>query len=81
MPLLAFQGMYCSITVPSDTSNVIYSTGLAGLINTIQMYTRPAIVAAILGTVSTVGFTLQGVGLAYFYRQVPKTLSPVSRYI
>jgi hypothetical protein len=59
---------------------LIYSTGLAGLINTIQMYTRPAIVAAILGTVSTVGFILQGVGLAYFYHQV-RTLAALHRVL
>lgn len=46
------------------------STGLAGLINTIQMYTRPAIVAAVLGTVSTVGWVVQGVGIGLYFRQV-----------
>lgn len=48
----------------------IPSTGSAGLINTISMYSRPALVAAILGTISTVGWTLQGLGLAYFYREI-----------
>lgn len=34
------------------------------------MYVKPAIVAGILGTIATVGWTLQGVGLAYFYWKV-----------
>ena len=46
------------------------STGSAGLIQTIQMYTRPAFVAAALGTVATVGWVIQGVGNALYYRQV-----------
>ncbi|TFY72661.1 hypothetical protein EVG20_g331 [Dentipellis fragilis] len=48
----------------------IPSTGSAGLIRTIQMYTRPAIVAAILGTIATVGWTIQGLGFAFYYRQI-----------
>jgi hypothetical protein len=46
------------------------STGSAGLINTIQMYARPSIVAAIFGTLATVGWTIQGLGNAYYYRQI-----------
>lgn len=46
------------------------STGLAGLINTIQMYTGHHFVAAVLGTLATVGWALQGFGLGYLYRQV-----------
>lgn len=38
------------------------------------MYTGHHFVAAILGTISTVGWGLQGVGLGYLYRQV----SPLS---
>jgi hypothetical protein len=46
------------------------STGSAGLINTIQMFARKSIAAAILGTVATVGWTIQGVGNAFYYRQI-----------
>jgi len=46
------------------------STGSAGLIQTIQMFARKAIVAGVLGTVATVGWTLQGVGNAFYYRQI-----------
>ena len=34
------------------------------------MYTKPAFVAAALGTVATVGWVIQGVGNALYYRQV-----------
>jgi hypothetical protein len=39
------------------------------LINTISMFARKAIVAASLGIVATVGWTIQGLGTAYFFRQ------------
>ncbi|KAF4576436.1 hypothetical protein EYR36_004413 [Pleurotus pulmonarius] len=48
----------------------IPSTGSAGLIQTIQMYARHAWVAAVLGTVTTVGWTVQGLGNAFYYRQI-----------
>ncbi|KDQ33148.1 hypothetical protein PLEOSDRAFT_1060816 [Pleurotus ostreatus PC15] len=48
----------------------IPSTGSAGLIQTIQMYARHAWVAAVLGTVTTVGWTIQGLGNAFYYRQI-----------
>jgi len=48
----------------------IPSTGSAGLIQTIQMYASGHWAAGILGTVATVGWSLQGLGLAYYYRQV-----------
>ncbi|KAG8861205.1 hypothetical protein FRB96_003155 [Tulasnella sp. 330] len=47
----------------------IPSTGSAGLIQTIQAYAQGHIVAGILGTIATVGWVLQGVGLAFYYRQ------------
>lgn len=47
-----------------------HSTGSAGLINTIQMFTSGHIVAAIFGTIATVGWTVQGLGNAFYYRQV-----------
>lgn len=46
------------------------STGSAGLIQMIQMYARGAIVAGVLGTVATVGWVVQGVGNAFYYREV-----------
>ncbi|KZP19482.1 scamp-domain-containing protein [Athelia psychrophila] len=48
----------------------IPSTGSAGLINTIQMYTHGKIIAAIFGTVATVGWTIQGLGNMYYYRLI-----------
>ncbi|KAJ2982658.1 hypothetical protein NUW54_g10721 [Trametes sanguinea] len=48
----------------------IPSTGSAGLIQTIQAFTKPSLPAAIVGTVATVGWVVQGVGLAYYYRQI-----------
>lgn len=61
--------------MPNATATEQYSddngsTGSAGLIQTIQMYTRPAFVAAALGTVATVGWVIQGVGNALYYKQV-----------
>lgn len=54
--------VYAIIGVPS--------TGLAGLINTIQMYSRGALVAGILGTISTLGWVLQFLGIGFFFRQI-----------
>jgi len=48
----------------------IPSTGSAGLIQTIRMYIGHHWVAAILGTVATVGWTIQGLGNAFYYRQI-----------
>jgi len=46
------------------------STGSAGLIRMIQMFVRHYWAAAILGLVATVGWTIQGLGNAFYYRQV-----------
>ena len=48
----------------------IPSTGSAGLIQTVSMFSRGHLAAAILGTFASVGWTLQGVGNAFFYRMV-----------
>lgn len=48
----------------------IPSTGSAGLIQTIQAFKKPSLPAAIVGTVATVGWVVQGAGLAYYYRQI-----------
>jgi hypothetical protein len=48
----------------------IPSTGSAGLIQTIQMFSQGHWAAGILGTIATVGWSLQGVGNAFYYRQV-----------
>jgi hypothetical protein len=48
----------------------IPSTGSAGLIQTIGMFNRHAIAAGILCIVATVGWTIQGVGNAYYYKQI-----------
>ncbi|KAI0928446.1 hypothetical protein AcW1_005687 [Taiwanofungus camphoratus] len=47
----------------------IPSTGSAGLIQTIRMFSIKAPVAAILGTIATVGWVVQGVGIALCYYQ------------
>ncbi|KAH7889349.1 scamp family-domain-containing protein [Phlebopus sp. FC_14] len=48
----------------------IPSTGSAGLIQTIQMYSRGHWAAGILGTFATVGWSVQGLGNAFYYRQI-----------
>lgn len=48
----------------------IPSTGSAGLINTISAFSRKAIVVGVLGTIATVGWVIQGVGNAFYYRQI-----------
>jgi hypothetical protein len=48
----------------------IPSTGSAGLIQMIQMYAQGHWAAGILGTIATVGWTVQGLGNAFYYRQV-----------
>ncbi|TFK76382.1 scamp-domain-containing protein [Pluteus cervinus] len=46
------------------------STGSAGLIRTIQMFSGHHWVAAVFCLIATIGWTLQGVGLAFYYRQI-----------
>ncbi|KAK2466869.1 hypothetical protein APHAL10511_001127 [Amanita phalloides] len=46
------------------------STGSAGLIQTIQRFVNHSWVAAVLGTVATTGWVIQGVGNALYYRQI-----------
>jgi secretory carrier-associated membrane protein len=46
------------------------STGSAGLIRMIQMFIKHYWAAAVLGLVATVGWIVQGLGNAYYYRQV-----------
>jgi secretory carrier-associated membrane protein len=48
----------------------IPGTGSAGLISTIIAFQKGAIVGGVLGTIATVGWTLQGVGNAWYYRAV-----------
>ena len=48
----------------------IPSTGSAGLIQTISMFSQGHLAAAILGTFASVGWTLQGVGNGLYYRMV-----------
>ncbi|THU89532.1 scamp-domain-containing protein [Dendrothele bispora CBS 962.96] len=48
----------------------IPSTGSAGLIQTVQMFANHHWVAAVLGLVATIGWILQGVGNAWYYRQI-----------
>jgi hypothetical protein len=46
------------------------STGSAGIIQTAQRFSHGAIVAGILGIVASVGWAVQGLGNAFYYRQV-----------
>jgi len=48
----------------------IPSTGSAGLIQTIQMFARGSLAAAILGLIATIGWIVQGLGNAFYYRQI-----------
>ncbi|KAG6917978.1 hypothetical protein DXG01_017162 [Tephrocybe rancida] len=48
------------------------STGAAGLIRTIQMFVKHYWAAAVLGLVATVGWLIQGLGNAYYYREIYK---------
>jgi len=48
----------------------IPSTGAAGLINTIQGFTHGWIVAAVLGTVASVGWAIQLLGNLFYYRLI-----------
>lgn len=48
------------------------STGSAGLMQTIRMFTARHWAAAILSTIATVGWTLQGVGNAFYFLQIYK---------
>jgi hypothetical protein len=46
------------------------STGSAGLIRTIQMFSRHQWVAAVFCLVATIGWIIQGAGLGFYYRQI-----------
>lgn len=47
-----------------------YSTGSAGLIQTINMFARHTWGAAVVGLIATIGWVIQGGGNLYFYRKV-----------
>ena len=49
---------------------ILVSTGSAGIIQTIQRFSHGALVAGVLGIVATVGWAVQGLGNAFYYRQV-----------
>ncbi|KAF8625824.1 hypothetical protein AX15_005204 [Amanita polypyramis BW_CC] len=46
------------------------STGSAGIIQTIQRYVNHTWAAAVLGTIATTGWVIQGLGNALYYRQI-----------
>ncbi|KAG0707689.1 scamp family-domain-containing protein [Suillus ampliporus] len=48
----------------------IPSTGSAGLIQTVHMYAQGHWAAGILCTIATVGWTVQGLGNGFYYRQI-----------
>jgi hypothetical protein len=49
---------------------ILVSTGSAGIIQTIQRFSHGAFVAGVLGIIATVGWAIQGLGNAFYYRQV-----------
>src|SRR5882757_2643087 len=51
-------------------SDLLISTGSAGIIQTIQRFSHGALVAGVLGIIATVGWAVQGLGNAFYYRQV-----------
>jgi hypothetical protein len=51
-------------------NNLLVSTGSAGIIQTIQRFSHGALVAGVLGIIATVGWAIQGLGNAFYYRQV-----------
>ncbi|PPQ87969.1 hypothetical protein CVT25_001048, partial [Psilocybe cyanescens] len=48
----------------------IPGTGSSGLIQTIRLFSNHSWAAAVLGLVATVGWTIQGVGNAWYYREI-----------
>ncbi|PPR03631.1 hypothetical protein CVT24_007747 [Panaeolus cyanescens] len=48
----------------------IQGTGSAGLIQTIRAFGSHSWVSAVFGLLATIGWTVQGVGLAYYYREI-----------
>ncbi|KAI0273748.1 scamp-domain-containing protein [Gloeopeniophorella convolvens] len=48
----------------------IPSTGSAGIIQTVHRFSHGALGAGILGVVATVGWAIQGLGNAFYYRQI-----------
>ncbi|KAF8964054.1 scamp family-domain-containing protein [Flammula alnicola] len=48
----------------------IPGTGSAGLIQTIRLFSDHHWVAAVFALITTIGWTVQGVGNAYFYREI-----------
>lgn len=46
------------------------STGAAGFIQSISMFAQGHIVAGVFGIIATAGWTIQGVGNLWYYRQV-----------
>lgn len=67
---LEFQGWRNRRSAAVFSLTLNFSTGSAGLIQTIKAFSQPSLPAAIVGTVATVGWVVQGVGLAFYYRQV-----------
>ncbi|KAF8163349.1 scamp family-domain-containing protein [Crassisporium funariophilum] len=48
----------------------IPGTGSAGLIQTIRMFSSHTWAAAVIGLIATIGWSVQGLGLAYYYREI-----------
>jgi SCAMP family len=62
--------MILSCTVLLSLTLILVSTGSAGIIQTIQRFSHGALVAGVLGIIATIGWAIQGLGNAFYYRQV-----------
>jgi hypothetical protein len=66
-------GSLCS-RIRASHPNAPPSTGSAGLIQMIQLFARHSWVAAVFSVIATVGWAVQGLGNAFYYRQVRRAL-------
>ncbi|KAI0256813.1 scamp family-domain-containing protein [Lactifluus subvellereus] len=64
------QSLYYCYLVFRGTSTTPFFTGSAGIIQTIQRFSHGALVAGIFGVIATVGWAVQGLGNAFYYRQI-----------
>jgi hypothetical protein len=58
---------------------ILVSTGSAGIIQTIQRFSHGALVAGVLGIIATIGWAVQGLGNAFYYRQVNPSRHVIAR--
>ncbi|KAN0140740.1 SCAMP family domain containing protein [Lactarius tabidus] len=61
---------FCGWHLAFSLYMLVHRTGSAGIIQTIQRFSHGSIVAGILGVIATVGWAVQGLGNAFYYRQI-----------